>query len=435
VCVVEVADEYVVLDLPDSVHNADRVIPQDLIEFGQTARNWFCWDLEEKQPRAPFNDGYAGTVKWGRDSVSWDNRVGGRFGDVIEALNGTVDGYLDPSWYWGTTDDGEAVERRPLYPMVIVPHADFQPDDGPLMLVDLDDVIDIRDDGTGVMTREAWDIIQSLGGYAEVSRSMSGAHVFVKGRIPGDVDGRKIIEELNEGGHVEIYGYPADGRVIGTTWLQIESTPRHTVPEAQDVIDDLVDEYVDDEEQLSDQEQADAVIEQYKSQVRGDQSGSRRSKYYDLDPVPIANTGPFRTYGRNGQGPHPVHGATTSNDNPGPDDKDSTNFGVDSQNGWKCWAHDDGGGALQLIAVLEGIRDCGNAADVMQDPEDALRVCLAARDEYSSDMDDEDPPTVALKGVCEVQNLDCPEDGPLDSRTYEIVRGLYNAMSYSNNNN
>jgi len=78
------------------------------------------------------------------------------------------------------------------------------------------------------------------------------------------------------------------------------------------------------------------VIELYKSQVRSDQSEGRRSKYYDLDPVPIANTGPFRTYGKNGQGPHPVHWATTSHDNPGPDDKDSTNFGVDSQNGWKC---------------------------------------------------------------------------------------------------
>jgi len=63
-------------------------------------------------------------------------------------------------------------------------------------------------------------------------------------------------------------------------------------------------------------------------------------------------------------------------------------------------------GALQLIAVLEDIRECGNAADVMQNPEDALRVCLAARDEYSSDLDDADPPTVAFKGVCEVQSLD-----------------------------
>lgn len=301
--------------------------------------------------------------------------------------------------------------------MVIVPHADFQPDDGPLILVDLDDVIDVQDDGTGLMTQEAWDIIQSLGGYAEVSRSMTGAHVFVKERIPGDVDGREIMEELNECGHVEIYEYTAKGRVIGTTWLHIEDTLRHTVPEAQDVIDKLVGEYVDDEDQLCDQEQADAVIERYQSQILDSQSGSTRSKYYDLDPVPVVNTGPFRKYGRNGQGPHPVHGATTSHDNPGPDDKDNTNFGVDSQHGWKCWVHDDGGGAFQLIAVLEGIRDCGNAADVMQDPEDAPQICLVARDQYSSELDDEDPPTVALKGVCGVQNLNYSGEKVLDRKT------------------
>lgn len=159
-----------------------------------------------------------------------------------------------------TTDDGGAVEPHPLYPMMIVSHADFQPDDEPRMLVDLDDMVDVRDDGTGMMTREAWDIIQSLGGYAEVSRSMTGAHVFVKGRIPGDADGREIMEGLSECGHVEIYGYSANGRVVGTTWLHIEDTPKHTVSEAQNVIDELVDEYMDEEDQLSDQEQAAAVI-------------------------------------------------------------------------------------------------------------------------------------------------------------------------------
>jgi hypothetical protein len=102
-----------------------------------------------------------------------------------------------------TTDIGEAVEPRPLYPMVIVLHAEFQPGDGRLMLVDLDDVIDVRDVGTGVMSREAWGVIQSLGRYAEVSRSMTGAHMFVKGRLPGDVDGWRIIEDLNECGHTK----------------------------------------------------------------------------------------------------------------------------------------------------------------------------------------------------------------------------------------
>jgi hypothetical protein len=60
-----------------------------------------------------------------------------------------------------------------------------------------------------------------------------------------------------------------------------------------------------------------SLIEQYQSQIRGDQSEGCRSTYYNLAPVLIANTGPFRTYGRNGQSPHPVHGATTSHDNPG----------------------------------------------------------------------------------------------------------------------
>ena len=99
------------------------------------------------------------------------------------------------------------------------------------MLVDLDDVIDVRDDGTGLMTRYLCGIIQSLGGYAEVSRSMTGEHVLVKGQIACDIDGREIVEELNEGEHVEIYGYPANGQVVGTTCLCIEDIPRHTVPE------------------------------------------------------------------------------------------------------------------------------------------------------------------------------------------------------------
>lgn len=71
---------------------------------------------------------------------------------------------------------------------------------------------------------------------------MTGAHVFAKGRIPRDVDGREIMEDLDMAGHVEIYGCPV---TVGTMWLHIEDTPRYTVPEARDVIDELVDEFVD----------------------------------------------------------------------------------------------------------------------------------------------------------------------------------------------
>jgi hypothetical protein len=66
------------------------------------------------------------------------------------------------------------------------------------------------------------------------------------------------------------------------------------------VVDELVGEYIDDEGRLSDLEQADAVIERHKAGIRDSLSGGNRLKYYDLDPVPIANTGPFRAYGRNG---------------------------------------------------------------------------------------------------------------------------------------
>jgi len=82
-----------------------------------------------------------------------------------------------------------------------------------------------------------------------VSRSMTSAHVFVKGRISRDVDRREIMGVV---GYVEVYGYPDNSQVIGTTWLHIEDAPRHTVPERQDMIDEFVDEYVDGEDQLSD---------------------------------------------------------------------------------------------------------------------------------------------------------------------------------------
>ncbi|WP_121820582.1 hypothetical protein [Halostella salina] len=433
--VIEVGEEYVTLDVPESVHDAERVIPADLVEIGQDARNWFAWDLEEKQPRAPYtNPGYAGAAQWGRENVSWDSRAGGTFEDVIDALDGTVNGHINDSWRWGTVEDDDGNEHRedprPLYPMAIVPHLDFQPDEDPLMLVDLDDVIEPQDDGTALMTREAWDLIQELDAYTEVSTSMTGVHVFVRAELPGFVDGKKVQEDLTQSlpsgevGHVEVYGAPANGRVMGTTWMHIDATPRHDVPERQATIDDIVDEHLDDDDTLTPAEQAQAAFD---DRAEGSDIDSSKSKsaYYSLNPEPIAQTGPFRAHAVNGEGPHPVHGGTST-----PDAK-STNFGVDTNDGWKCWAHEDGGGALQLIAVIEGIRSCGNASDVMQDPVDALRVCLAARDKHATALEDEKPPTMALKGVLGVQGVDYKEDGQLSKANYALAIGLFEEMEYT----
>jgi hypothetical protein len=428
VTVVEKTDEHVVLDLPSDPHDCSRVVPEDLIDIGDESWNWFAWDLEKKQPRAPHKTGgYAGPVQWGRDNVSWDGgRVGSRFTDILEALDGEVNGYIDSQWRWPDGDGPDELDEdpRPLYPMCIVPHEDFQADP-PLLFVDFDDVIEVRDDGTGMLTREVWDIIERLGGYGEVSTSMSGVHVLVRGRLPADLDAKKVIEDLNGKGQIEMYGVPGEGRIVGTTWMHIETTPRDAVPAAQNVIEELIDEYVDDSEKLSKEEQVKAVLERRETRVQGDNSGSNGSAYYNLDPVPIANTGAFTKHARNGQGPHPVHGGTSTPDSV------STNFGVDSMNGWKCWAHDDGGGALHLIAVMEGIRQCGNASGLMQDPVDALTVCLAARDQYSTGLDDESPPTAALKGVCDVMNLDYPDDGQLSTAKYRAAHDLWDEMQYT----
>lgn len=430
VTVIEVGEEYVTLDVPESVHDAARAIPYDLVEFGQDALNWFAWDMETKQPRVPHN-GYAGPAQWGGENVSWDDRAGGTFEDVMDALQWETNGHVDESWQWQWLNDEQRYEDpRPLYPMCIVPHAQCSPEPG-LMFFDIDDVVNPCDDGTAVMTREAWDIINRLDCYAELSTSMTGVHCFALGEMPGVVDGKKVLQDLNQSlpngeiGHLEIYGYPANGRVIGTTWMHIDRTPRHTVADRQDVIDELTEELLPDDKQLSDAEQAERAYNDHVSGNHDVTSSGSKSAYYRLNVEAIADTGPFSTHGRNGRGPHPGHGGTST------PDAESTNFTVDRSDGWKCWAHDDGGGALQLIAVLEGIRDCGDAADVMSDPVDALRTCLAARDRYAGGrLDGEDPPTAALKGVLEVQDVSYSDDGMLERSKYELARSLFGKMEY-----
>ena len=36
-----------------------------------------------------------------------------------------------------------------------------------------------------------------------------------------------------------------------------------------------------------------------------------------------------------------------------------------------------------------------------------------------------------MKDVCAIQNLDYPEDGPLDSGPTKLLEGLYDAMKFS----
>jgi len=59
------------------------------------------------------------------------------------------------------------------------------------------------------------------------------------------------------------------------------------------------------------------------------------------------------------QGEHPLHGSTG---NPPKPQGECTNFTINQQSGvWHCFAHNSGGGALEWIAVREGIISCSEA--------------------------------------------------------------------------
>lgn len=435
--VLEVRDDAVILDLPDDITDCPRCIPQDAIEFGNAAKAWFMWNMETKQPRAPHTpsvvwdfvgDGFAGHCKWGQDEVAAWKRSGSRFEDVWCSLDGNVNGFHHPSWEW---PDGE--EPQPLYPMLVVPHNYFSPEPG-LILFDFDDVITVREDGTGMMTRESWGIIQRLDSYGEVSVSMEGVHVIVRGRIPDWVDGVSAEIQL-EHGHIDVYGYPGNGRIIASTWAHIEETPV-AVPERQSEVEEVLDEHVDDDEKLSDEEVVNRKVEDRKRALlqSGSADSSSRSRYYDaFDVGGIADVYPFSEYKQSsGHGPHPVHGGTDN------DDSESINFQIDAKkNQWCCYKHDmEGGGPLELIAVMEGVRKCGNQSDVMQDPEAALKTCLHARDKYADGaLDDETPPTVALKGALLAAGADEVPDGKLSREQFRIAMDAYENMFISGGEN
>lgn len=118
-----------------------------------------------------------------------------------------------------------------MKPAVLLPH---DPPTPPVSFIDLDDV---RDPETSAVPKEAATIVGMLGGYAELSASGTGVHVYVRG-APNGVG--TFMAPLADRGTIEIYGH---SRFTGGTWRHIQDTPANTVPDAQDVITDLVAQY------------------------------------------------------------------------------------------------------------------------------------------------------------------------------------------------
>jgi hypothetical protein len=316
---------------------------------------------------------------------------------------------------WSFPDDKPLPDA--VKPAVLLPPAHH---DCPVAFVDFDDV---RDPETGAITAEVADLLDRLDSYTEVSRSDEGLHTYVRGSLPEGVG--KFIEPLGGPGHIEVYDH---GRMTGGTWRHVAGTPPDHVRDAQATLDEIFDEYGSDAEPVPDREPR---ARDHNAVLSGNTT-TDRSPYYDaLQLRSVADQGPFRhhrTDPRNPgsgdwQGPHPGHGGTSTSD------RDSTNFNVDGDQ-WHCFAHDDGGGALELVAVVEGVVDCGRSGAIHREAQALLQTCLHAREHYGVP-DDADPPYAALWAVAQFADLavDDTDAQILGPDAYNIARQVYDELT------
>lgn len=389
---------------------------------------WVVWSPQlGKTARAPWQEGHMYPAEWAADKPV-DPRTD--FNQASATATLPLDDLADRYPFPPDTNP-ESVE-----PTVLIPGANT---DNDLLFVDFDDVVN----PDGSIPGEVWEIVERLGGYTEISRSGNGLHVWVRGSLPDGYG--KVIEPLDTMGQIEMYDR---GRMTGCTWRHVAGTPKNAVPERSDTVAELVDEYetktcpeceswtrahdLDDENpecsecgEPFDTSSGDAEVSANHTTAGSSWNGGEENPYYQLDITDVADTGAFSTHRERWQGPHPKHGGTST------PDADSKNFNVDTTCGvWHCFAHDSGGGALSLIAVLEGIVTCRNAAKVHNNRETLLKACLAARNKYATDIDDETPPYAALVAVAELVDLPMsdPENGTLGRAGHKYASGIYNAV-------
>ena len=453
-----------------------RHVPESLREM----KIWLLWSPEfGKTPMAPWETGHMYPASWGsgvdeRPETTFDKA------DMIATMGPET---IHRNFSFPPLDDGDEphIPERVL-PTILLPHEPASP---PLMQVDFDDV---RNPETGTVSPEVADIVDRLDAYTEVSQSGEGLHTFVRAELPGALG--KFIGSLDTVGDIELYdhgrfvgatwahvvGTPTDvperQDVIDELVREYETEaqqrrrkrdPRRGVggsPEAKrasDELDGIRGSFVDysglsadDVDDDADDDAADADTDADTGDggqtaggagssssnpqgSGGSSAGSRRNAYYhelDLDDVVFegAYGSAFSRHASGGSGrswlngPHPGHGPQKS------EIEECTNFGI-RDDGWSCFAHEGGaGGALALLAVVENVVRCDEAAGVHDNPAAMLKTCLLARD-LEPALEDEAPPYMALVGVAE--QFDLPMADPSDNRLGEsksIARQIYDEM-------
>lgn len=386
--------------------------------------HWVLWGLDgqgRKRPLAPWLRGDLYPVKWGSDAperpeTDWDTAYR----------------------HWKHRDTYSAPSEMDADEVMPAPLLLHDPLDPPLMQVDFDDV---RDPNTGIVSDEVAELVDRLGGFCEVSQSGEGLHVFVRAELPGELG--KFIADLADIGEIELYDH---GRAVGATWDHVDGAATG-VPEAQPVIEDIVTAYEDTDQRkrrlgsTAGTTGGDPTVDIGGNATSAD-ADSDRSPYFDIDIGTVADTGSFSRYrqdapGNDNNGPHPSHGPISS------DPEDCTNFGIKPDtNVWHCFAHESGGRAIELAAVLceHTAVSCSTVPNkaassgwLRERPMDLLKTCLWLRDEGAVEADAR-PPYDALVAVAELADLHIRDTdaGILGQRNAEIARAVYDEMESGN---
>lgn len=114
-----------------------------------------------------------------------------------------------------------------------------EPDDDSMVFIDLDDV---RDPETGTFHPTAIELFDRADSYCQISTSGTGAHILVKGSLPGGHETIQTELEATESfPDPEIEVYTRD-RLVGMTGNHIDGTPE-SVNRNNDLLEHVVDEY------------------------------------------------------------------------------------------------------------------------------------------------------------------------------------------------
>lgn len=196
-----------------------RHVPADL----RALDVWVVWDGRSKVALAPWQEGTMYPCEWAASKDIDPRRSFEKARMVAELPVETI------HEAWPFPDANDLPER--VRPAVLLPH---NPPTPPVTFVDLDDV---RDPDTGAVPEETATIVDALDGYAELSASGTGVHIYVRGQLPNGVGA--FMAPLADRGTIEIYDH---SRFTGGTWRHVHGTP-NTVPDAQEVITNIVAQY------------------------------------------------------------------------------------------------------------------------------------------------------------------------------------------------